>query len=201
MLCQAILTSLKPAILLNRALLNRSPYCTQLPQLSAVEKVRVLLGMASYFRKFVPNYSSVLAPISDLLRNSRSRSKKVRRLKVPWGQAQTEAMETLVSLLTSPPILALPNWNKPFRLHTDASETGAGAVLTQVQQMVEKTLAYASHRWSKTDKKKSPTDRECLAVLWAADKFVSYLQARPFILIRDCSALTWLFKSQALSPK
>ena len=138
---------------------------TQLSQPSTVEKVRVLLGMAGYLRKFVPNYSSVLALISDFLRDSRFRSKKARRLKLPWGQAQTEAMEILVSLLTSPPILALPDWNKPFRLHTDASEIGAGAVLTQIQEMVGKTLAYASHRWSKTDKKKAPTDRECLAVL------------------------------------
>ena len=65
-----------------------------------------------------------------------------------------EAMETLVSLLTSPSILVLLDWNKPFRLHTDASKTGARAVLTQIQEMVEKTLAYASHRWSKTDEKK-----------------------------------------------
>ena len=93
---------------------------TQLSQPSTVEEVRVPLGMAGYFRKFVPNYSSVLAPISDLLRDSRFHNKKDRRLKVPWGQVQTEAMETFVSLLTFPPILALPDWSKPFRLHTDA---------------------------------------------------------------------------------
>ena len=110
-------------------------------------------------------------------------------------------MEILVSLLTSPPILALPDWNQPFRLHTETGKTGAGAVLTQIQELVEKTLAYASPRWSKTDEKKSPTDRECLAVLWVVDKFASYLQARPFTLITDSSALTWLFKSQALSSK
>ena len=130
-----------------------------------------------------------------------------------------ETVETLVSLLTSPPILALldtgtnlsdynglggsyrrnTHWNKPFRLHTDASETGAGAILRQIQGMAEKTLACASHRWSKPDEKTSPTDRKCLAVLLAIDKFTSYLQARPFIPIADCSALTWLFKSQALS--
>ena len=125
--------------------------------------------------QFVPNYSSVLALISDLLRDTRFRSKKARRLKVPWAQAQTEAMETPVSPLTSPPILALPDRNKYFRLHTDPSETGVGTVLTQIQEMVENTLAYASHQWSKTDEKKSPTDRECLAVLWAVDKFASYL--------------------------
>ena len=84
---------------------------TQLSQPSMVEEVRILLGMTS---------------------------KKARRLKVPWSQAQTEAVETLVSPLTSPPILALPDLNKYFRLHTDASKTGAGAVLTQIQEMVEK---------------------------------------------------------------
>ena len=110
---------------------------TQLSQPSTVEKVRVLLGMTGYHRKFVLDYSLVLVPISDLLRDSRFLSKKARRLKVPWGQAQTEAMETLVSLLTSPLILALPDWNEPFRLHTGASKTGAGAVLTQIQEMVE----------------------------------------------------------------
>ena len=110
-------------------------------------------------------------------------------------------MEALVDLLTSPPILALPDWNEPFRLHTDASETGAGAVLTQIQDVVEKALAYASHRWSEADERKSPTDRDCLAVLWAIDKFSSYLQVRPFTLVTDCAALTWLFKSQSLSAK
>ena len=174
---------------------------TQLSQPSTVEEVRELLEMAGYLRKFVPNYSSVLAPISDFLRDLRFRSKKTRCLKVPWGQVRTEAMETLVNLITSPPILALPDWSKLFRLHTDVSETGAGVVLTQIQEMDEKTPAYANHRWSKTDEKKPPIDRECLAVLWAVDKFASYLKARPFTLVTDCSALTWLFKSQALSAK
>ena len=84
-------------------------------------------------------------------------------------------METLVSLLIFPPILALLDCNKPFRLPTDSSKTEGGEAITQIQEMVEKTLAYASHRWSKPDEKKTPTDRECLAVLWAVDKFASYL--------------------------
>ena len=84
-------------------------------------------------------------------------------------------METLVNLLISLLILALPDWNKHFRLHMDASEAGAGAAQTQIQEMLEKTLAYSSPRWSKTDEKKSPTDIKCLAVLCAIDKFASYL--------------------------
>ena len=100
-------------------------------------------------------------------------------------------MEIFISLLTPPPI----------RLHTDASEAGGGAVLTQIQEVVEKPLAYASHRWSTTDENKSPIDRKCLAALWAIDKFASYLQARSFTLIMDCSTLTWLLKTQTLSAK
>ena len=81
----------------------------QLFQPSTVEEVRILLGVAGYFRKFVPNYSSVLFPLSDLLRDSRFRSKKARRLTVPWVQTQTEAMKPLLSLLTSPLILTPPD--------------------------------------------------------------------------------------------
>ena len=110
-------------------------------------------------------------------------------------------METLVNLLTSPPILALPDWKKPFQLHTNATETGAGAVLTQIQEIVEKTVVCASYRWSKTDEKKPPTNRKCLAVLWAIDKFASYLQAKSSTFFADCATLTWLFKSQALSAE
>ena len=111
---------------------------TQLSQSSTMEEVRVLLGMAGYLRTFVPNYGSVLAPILDLLRDSLFRSKAARRLKVPWDQAQTKETETLLSPLTFPPILALPDWNKIFRLHTDACETGAGTIPTQIQEMVDK---------------------------------------------------------------
>ena len=63
---------------------------TQLSQASTVEEVRVLLGVVGYLRKFVPNYRSILAPISDLLRDPCFRSKKARRVKVPWGHTQTE---------------------------------------------------------------------------------------------------------------
>ena len=73
-------------------------------------------------------------------------------------------------------------------------------MFTQFQEMA-KITAYTSHRWSKADEKTSLTDRGCLAVPWAIDKFASYLQARPFTLITDGAALTWLFKSQALPAK
>ena len=74
-------------------------------------------------------------------------------------------------------------------------------MLTQCIEGVEKVIAYGSKRWSRGDSKRSATDRECMAVIWAVNKFQPYLWGRPFTLITDCSALTWLFKSQSLTPK
>ena len=86
---------------------------TQLFQPSTMEEVPILLGMTDYLRKFSPNHSSFLPPISNLFRDSRFRSKKSRRFKISWDQAQIEAVEALLSLLTPPPTLALPAWKWP----------------------------------------------------------------------------------------
>ena len=173
----------------------------KLSRAKTVEEVRSLLGMGSYLRKFVRGYSSLVAPISDLLRDKRFASKRARRLPVPWGAEQDKALRALIEFLTSPLILALPNWEVIFRLHTDASELGAGAALTQETRGAERVIGYASHRWSRTDAKRSATEREVMAVLWAIQHHRPYLWGRKFVLITDCSALTWLFKSQALSSK
>ena len=111
------------------------------------------------------------------------------------------AFNALIEALTSPPILALPVWTESLSLSTDASEIGAGAVLTQCIEGVEKVIACGSKMWSRGDSKKSATGRECMAVMWAVNKFQSYLWGRQFTLIANCPALTWLFKSQSLTPR
>ena len=113
----------------------------KLARANTVEEVRSLLGMSSYLRKFVRGYSSLVAPISDLLRDKRFASKRVRRLPVPWGAEQDKALKAPIEFLTTPPILALPNWEATFRLHTDASELGAGAALTQDTRGTEQVLS------------------------------------------------------------
>ena len=64
---------------------------------------------------------------------------------VPWGEDQDKALAALTEVLTSPPILALPNREAPFHLHTDASELGGGAALTQVIRDTERAIGFASH--------------------------------------------------------
>ena len=101
--------------------------------------------MAVFLRKFVPRFSEIVAPLIDILRNPEFSSKRARKHKIPWGPAQDEALAKLIHCLTSPPILILPNWLKAFNLHTDASESGAGAALTQTPEGAERVVAYASH--------------------------------------------------------
>ena len=169
---------------------------------SNVEELRALVGMSEFLRTFVPHFSTIMAPLTDILRsNPNFASKRARKIPIPWGDAQTEALGQVVHCLTSPPILALPNWYERFSLHTDASETGAGAALTQLQEGIERAIEFASHRWSKTDAKRAPTEREAAAILWAVEHFRHYLWGRRFTLVTDCSALTWLFKSQNLNSK
>lgn len=78
------------------------------------------------------------------------------------------------SPLTCPPILALPDWDEPFRLHKDANKiSAAGAALIQLITKMEKMLAYASHWWTVTKPKKAATEPKYLAVLWTIDMFAS----------------------------
>ena len=168
---------------------------------TTVEELRAFLGMTGYMRQYVERYSILAAPLTDILRNPLFASKRSRRSLIHWTEQHQYAFLSLKSALTSFPILAFPMWDKPFVLHTDASATGAGAALTQEHEGVERVIAYASHRWSVTDARRWATERECMAVLWAVAHFRPYLAGKPFTLVTDCSALTWLFRSRDLDPK
>ena len=155
----------------------------------------------SYLRQFVKKYSIIAAPLTDLLRNKDFASKKARKLPVPWGTPQEESFQNLKQELASPLVLAFPDWNIPYILQTDANTVGADAVLIQSMKDEEGIISCASHRFSRTDSLRGPTQRECMAVLWAIKHFSQNVADRRFTLVTDCSALTWLFRSRNLDPK
>ena len=86
-------------------------------------------------------------------------------------------------------------------MQTNANSAGAGAVLLQPVGREERVLAFASYRFSKTDSRRGPTEREYMAVLWAIKHFRQYVAGRRFTLVICCSALMWLFRSRNLDPK
>lgn len=82
--------------------------------------VRSFLGLASYYRKFVPNFSTIAAPLSDLTRNNQPD-------KVVWTKETQLAFDNLKAKLADEPVLKGPDYTKPFVLQTDASDVGIGA--------------------------------------------------------------------------
>ena len=87
-------------------------------------QVKAFLGITGYYRKFISNYSTVAAPLTDLI-------KKNRPTKVNWTSDCDSAFHTLNTSLCTSPVLNSPNFSKPFILQTDASDRGVSAVLSQ----------------------------------------------------------------------
>ena len=113
--------------------------------------------------------------------------------KFKWTQESDQAFNTLKQKLTSAPVLALPNWSIPLLLDTNASETGIGAVFSQIQDDgSECVIAYASRLLSKQERNYCVTRKELLAVVTFLQHFHPYLIGSLFTIHTDHSTLTWL---------
>lgn len=146
--------------------------------------LRGFLGLASYYRKFIDQFSAVAKPLNKLLQKN-----------VPyvWDKEQQQAFEQLKEYLITAPILQHPKFDQPFYLHTDASGSGLGAVLAQKDKdNREYAIAYASRSLTKAEVNYNTTELECLAIVWAVEHFRHYYGTAPFFVITDHSALKWL---------
>ena len=141
-------------------------------------QLRSFLGLANYYRKFVPNFAAVAVPLTDLTKKGEPNTLK-------WGEAQENAFRSLKGKLANVPILHLPDVDRPFILRTDASETGIGAVLLQEFDGEKFPVAFASKKLLDRERRYSTIERECLAVIWAVHKFEPYLYGKEFVLEVD----------------
>lgn len=154
------------------------------PSPKNVKNVRSMLGMIEWYRRFIPDFSIIAAPITNLLKKSNS--------KFNWTVEAESAFNRLKLCLTSAPILATPDYSLEFTIQTDACDLGMGAVITQVQQGNERVIEYMSQKFSPAQQKYSTTEKECLAVILAVEKFRCYIEGVNFTVITDHSSLTWL---------
>ncbi|CAJ0940772.1 unnamed protein product [Ranitomeya imitator] len=149
-------------------------------------QVMAFLGTAGYYRKFVPNYSSVAKPLTDLTHKNQPRQ-------VTWTPECEEALCQLKDALTNTPVLAAPNPTKHFLVHTDASMFGLVAVLSQVgPDGQEHPVAYLSRKLLPREVSYAAIEKDCLAVVWALKKLQPYLYGRQFSLLTDHNPLVWL---------
>ena len=148
------------------------------------KEVRSFMGLCGYYRKFVPNFATIAHPLTDL-------TKKDAPNEVVWNLDCERAFDTLKTRLVSQPVLQLPDLTQSFVLRTDASDQGVGAVLLQEKDKLH-PVAYASRKLSSAEGKYSTVEKECLAVVWAVDKFQQYLYGQEFILETDHQPLKYL---------
>ncbi len=120
----------------------------------SLRQLRAFLGLASYYRKFVPGFATVAAPLHQLTKKSQ---------RFQWGQEQQQAFDRLKEALCHAPVLSAPDPRLPFILDTDASNVGMGTVLSQVGGNVEKAIAYYSRAFNKAGCNYCVTRRELLA--------------------------------------
>ena len=149
---------------------------------TTVRQVRSFIGMTSYYRRFIRNFSSIAEPLINLTR---------KYARFQWDDTCQAAFDSLKMKLAEMVILPYPDPNKDYKLYTDASDQSIGACLSQMvydrrhKKEVEKPIYFISHKLSDTQTRWSPIEKEAYAIHYALQKFHHYLHSAtsPFILI------------------
>uniref|UniRef100_A0A674CNJ5 Gypsy retrotransposon integrase-like protein 1 n=1 Tax=Salmo trutta TaxID=8032 RepID=A0A674CNJ5_SALTR len=153
------------------------------------KQVRAFLGLTGYYRKFIPSYATVAAPLTDM---TRARGPNM----VKWDERATKAFRTLQEALCCNPVLVVPDFEREFVVQTDASEVGLGAVLSQEVEGVEHPILFLSRKLEPRETNYSVVEKEALAVKWALESLKYYLLGRHFTLISDHAPLTWMHRAK-----
>lgn len=153
------------------------------PSPKTVKEIRQLIGMASWYRRFIKGFSEITVPITSLIRKAG---------KFIWNSEAENALNILKTALTSAPILSTPDFSKEFTIQTDASDSGMGAVITQIFDEEERVIEYMSQKFTDAQKKYTTTEKECLALILAMEKFRPYIEGVKFRAITDHASLLWL---------
>jgi len=162
---------------------------TDAPTPTTKKQLRSFLGLAGYYRRFVPDFAAIAVPLSDL-------TKKGAANELQWGTSQDRSFTALKAYIASSPILRLPDLKEVFILQTDASNVGIGAVLLQEVSGVKHPICFASRKLLSRERHYSTIERECLAIVWGIQKFERYLYGKPFILETDHQPLQYVGKAQ-----
>ncbi|GJR20280.1 reverse transcriptase domain-containing protein [Tanacetum coccineum] len=164
----------------------------KLPHPTSVKGVRSFLGHASFYRRFIQDFSKIARPMTHLLE---------KETPFVFSQDCIDAFETLKKKLTEAPILVVPDWNLPFELMCDASDFAIGAVLGQRKMKHFQPIHYASKTMTEAQIHYTTTEKEMLAVVYAFEKFRPYLVLSKSIVYTDHSALKYLMNKQDAKPR
>ena len=158
------------------------------------KEVRSLVALAGFYREYIPNFATLVAHFTDL-------TKKKMPNNIVWNQRLEASFDKLKCSLLSNPVLKLPEIGKEFVLRTDASNVGIGAALMQERDGKLCPVSYASRKLLPREQNFSTIERECLAIIWAVQKFHMYLCGRRFVIQTDHRSLSYLNKAKFLNSR
>ncbi|GKC82535.1 reverse transcriptase domain-containing protein [Tanacetum coccineum] len=164
---------------------------SKLPPATNIKGVRSFLGHVGFYQRFIKDFLKIALPITKLLEKDTP---------FKFNDECRKAFELLKEKLTCAPVIVSPNWNLPFELMCDASDFAVGAVLGQKDGKNFHPIYFASKTLNPAQQKYTITEKELMVVVFAFDKFRSYLILSKTIVHTDHSALKHLFKKQDAKP-
>ncbi|CAN6579309.1 unnamed protein product [Malus baccata var. baccata] len=153
---------------------------------------QMLERLAGFYRRFIKDFSKISNPLCRLLQKD---------VAFDFNEECEKAFNHLKEMLTSAPIIVPPDWSLPFELMCDASDYALGAVLGQRKEKRPHVIYYASRTLNDAQLNYSTTEKELLAVVFALDKFRSYLLGTKVIIYTDHAALKYLFTKKEAKPR
>ncbi|KAK1626120.1 hypothetical protein QYE76_000435 [Lolium multiflorum] len=164
----------------------------KMPYPRDVKGIRSVLGHAGFYRRFIKDFSKISKPLTNLLQKD-----------VPFvfDDDCKEAFETLKKALTTAPVVEPPDWNLPFEIMCDASDFAVGAVLGQRVDKKLNVIHYASKTLDAAQRNYATTEKELLAVVFACDKFRSYIVDSKVTIHTDHAAIRYLMTKKDAKPR
>jgi hypothetical protein len=156
------------------------------------KQLRQFLGIANYYRKFIPHMAHISVVLTEMLKKGK---------KFVWTLETENAFLEIKSRLASKPILKPPDFSKPFSLAVDSSNVACGAFLFQEFDGVEHPICYFSKRLDEHQQNYSIVERECLGLLLAVRVFSVYFSTNPVTVYTDHSPLQFLHKMSNYNQK
>ena len=165
---------------------------SNLPTPKCVRDIRSFLGHAGFYRRFIKDFSAIPRPLCNFL---------AKGVPFAWSQACEAAFDKLKTMLVSPLIMRSPNWDLPFEIMCDTSDYAIGAVLGQREDKKAFVMYYASKTLDSAHANYTTMEKEFLAVVFALEKFRSYIVGSPVTIFTDHAALKYLLSKQDTKPR
>jgi hypothetical protein len=157
-----------------------------------IREIRSFLGHAGFYRRFIKDFSKITKPLTGLL---------MKDAEFIFDDKCMEAFQLLKQALISAPIMQPPDWSEPFEIMCDASDYAVGAVLGQRKDKKLHAIYYASRNLDAAQLNYATTEKELLAVVFAIDKFRSYLVGAKIIIYTDHAAIWYLLSKKDAKPR